>query len=322
MYYPISLVALIEGNAQAIQRSLSEAELPDVAGQFTPPKSEHRLIEGLEQDQSEIVASLIQPYNVTDFMLSKYLRLRGRPSFERKSLICLTDITLSSCGIVPRSEDDLGLPQSFEMTEVGQGFVSRMESFPIERLASGDIKYPPVLLKAYANFLAGVLDFPKPHEIDYKGNLLSPLNLLESIFRHNVIAPLLQARLDTNHEIFHSVVEYLRRFSSLPKIPVMEHNGGLEFAPYMTPLAEDAWSKYVFLKRLCGELANGSHILTCPRATGVIGSTGDTNFCTTGECRDNIHIGNCNGWYKTSPHPLPQCLFAQVLKATGAPTDS
>lgn len=321
VYYPVSLIALLEGNAQAIQRSLAAAELPShLADQFTPVNIQHRILEdaGETEDIDKIVAAVTQPYNVTDFMLSKYLRLRGKPTFDREALLRLTDITLSSCGIVSRQTDDLGLPRSFEMTEVGRDFVNQMESIPLDKIVSGDVEYPSVLRGAYSGFLESIVDFPTPEQIEYRGDLLSPLKLLESIFRHEVIAPLLQARLDSNHEVFYSVDEYMRRLPSLPKVPVIEYPNGVQFAPYMIPIAQDAWSKYVFIRRLCSELASGSHILTCARATGVVGHIADSSFCMSGECRTNIEAGNCNGWYNSSPRPLPPCLFTGVLKASGA----
>jgi len=34
------------------------------------------------------------------------------------------------------------------------------------------------------------------------------------------MAPLIKARIDTNHAVFYSVAEYMRRFQELPSVPV------------------------------------------------------------------------------------------------------
>jgi hypothetical protein len=322
VYYPISFIALLEGNAQAIQRTLAEHEFPpEIAIQFTPKKIDHRIsqpIEGLD-DAFEVVAASSQPYNVTDYLVSKYLRLTyNQPSFQRESITRLTDIALSKSAILPLAEDELGLPTQFQVSDVGQNFIDALKQTPMETLVTGEIEYPQVLTTVYKNYLDTILNFPEPETVDYKGDLLSPLTMLESVLRHEVIAPLIQARIESKHEVFYSVNEYMKRFISLPKVPVLEYEGGLEFAPYMSNKAKDAWSKYVFLSRIVSEIASGSQVLTCPRAQGAVGGKGDMSFHFDGECRDEINRGACNGWYPTRPRVLPKCLFANSLKALGA----
>jgi hypothetical protein len=81
IYYPLSLVAILEGIAQALQRTLVECEFPgqrDISAQLTPSMIEHHPPERLDDitDAGGIASSSIQPYNVTDYLLSKYLRIK------------------------------------------------------------------------------------------------------------------------------------------------------------------------------------------------------------------------------------------------------
>lgn len=321
VYYPISFIALLEGNAQAIQRTLAEKEFsPEVVCQFTPNRIEHRLskpVSGLGPAYNQVALST-QPYNVTDFLVSKYLRINhNQSSFQRDSIIRLTDITLSMSSIIPLVKDELGLPKTFQLSDVGPNFIDALEQTSWETLVNGEIEYPEVLISAYSNFLNVVLDFPKPETIDYKDDLFYPLQLVESILRHKVIAPLIQARLDSEHEVFYSVEEYIKRFPALPKVPVLEYDGGFDFAPYMSDRAIDAWSKYIFLSRIVSDVGGGSPMLTCPRAQETVGEIGDMNFCFDDKCRREVNQGACNGWYPARPRALPNCLFSHAIKRVG-----
>jgi hypothetical protein len=232
----------------------------------------------------------------------------------------LSDIALAAAGIFAKNSDELGLPQAYEVTDVGNMFLLALDETPADKLASGEFEYPEVFLKSYSVFLKSVSTFPKPHEIDYKGDLLSPLTLIESILRHEVIAPLIRARIESKHAVFYSVYDYMKSFSQFPRIPLIEHDGGMEFAPYMSGIAEDAWSKYVFLTRSVTDLVRGSQVLTCPRADRTIGAVSEINFCFEGKCHQHMERGACDGWYPGKPRRLPNCLFAQTIATIGGNT--
>lgn len=316
--YPLSLTALLEGNAQALQRTLAEAEFPpEVAKEFTPQRIGQLLWKKDEPAANllDSVAASIQPYNATDFMVSKYLRLKhGTESFRREALLRLTDIALSSSAILPAQKDDLDLPVAFNVSGVGMEFVKVMERSSPEDLSRARIDYPPVLLEAYTELLDSVTDVQRPEDVSYTGDLSSPLVLLESIIRHHVMAPLIKARIDTNHAVFYSVTEYMRRFPELPAVPVLEHEGGMTFAPYMSDKACDAWGKYVFLSRVFSQLMDGAPVLTCPRSDQTLGQIGNAEFCMEGECAEHIGQGDCAGWHPEGWQPLPNCLFSNILR--------
>src|SRR6185436_19411310 len=120
VYYPVGLEVLAEGNTQALQRGLMELECPPgltarLVGSMQP-------IEIESDDPVEFMRLNTLPYNVTDLLVSKYLRLRGRPRFERRALVQLTDQALSSCYMRPRSEP-WEVPAVFEIRDLGRVFI-------------------------------------------------------------------------------------------------------------------------------------------------------------------------------------------------------
>lgn len=327
VYYPIDLVTLLEGNAQALQRSFVEIEFPDLASLYTPERIEHRVPMGIDGLSNEVnyLASKIQPYNVTDLMISKYLRLSGESfEFERDTVTQLTDLALSQSMILATATDKMGFPEKYQTLDVGRNFINLLTQSSRSDLINGRIQSPDLLDKLYSNFLKDTLDYPKPEDLDYKGNLMFPLRLIESIIRHKVIAPLLRIRLDSNHKVFNSGFEYIRRFKDLPDVPVLEDSHGFRFAPYMSEIAQDAWYKYIFLSRIVSELfVKGSPQLTCLRVPGSrgnmsIGSVGEVNFSMNSNCNDEIACGKCNGWYRSRPRALPSCTFSLLLRELGA----
>lgn len=315
--YPLSLTALLEGSAQAIQRSLAEAEFPpELAAELTPHRIGQLQLrkEEPEADFLDRIAASIQPYNVTDLTLSKYLRLKsGKQSFLREALMRLTDIALSSSAIRPAQQDDLNLPTSFDVSCVGTEFVRMMEELLPEDLARSKIEYPKVCLEAYSQLLAQLNAMPSPEALAYRNDLLSPLDMLEATIGRHVMAPLIKARVESSHAVYYSVTEYMRRFPELPAVPVLEHDGGLIFASYMSDEACDAWGKYVFLSRVLAQMMDGALILTCPRSDHTVGHIGDATFSMDGECSEHIDNGECGGWHPESWRPLPSCLFSNLL---------
>jgi hypothetical protein len=318
VYYPVSLRTILEGSAQALQRAMAEAECPpEVASALIPEQfSMTTYASSLEATSIETIASTILPYNITDLMLSKYLRGKGYPRFERDAIMQVADLALNTAGIFP-VENDIGTPVDFAVQEVGKALVAQVQGAPVQRLATANLEFPEVYTSALRGFLRDVRDWPRPADIEYRGDLMSPLRMIEGIVRHEIIVPLLEARLKTGHEAFSSALRYLEMVRHLPKVPVMEVGKGVVFAPYMTPYATDAWAKYVMLSHLMYQIYGGRRRLDCPRATGKIGQGGALNLAEDGECARHISHGRCSGCEPRRAEPLPLCHFSNALTGVG-----
>jgi len=135
VYYPLSLRTILEGSAQVLQRTMAATECPPevasalIPGQLTMTTN----ASSLEATSIETIANTILPYNITDLMLSKYLRGKGYPRFERDAVLQVADLALNSAGIFP-VENDIGTPVDFNVQEVGKALVTQVLSAPVQRL--------------------------------------------------------------------------------------------------------------------------------------------------------------------------------------------
>ena len=102
LFYPIGLEVLIEGNAQALQRSIMDVECPPgLADRLVPLMENHSITSADPIDPKEFLKAKATPYNVTDLLVSKYLRLKGHLRFQRESIVQLTDQALSRSFMFP-----------------------------------------------------------------------------------------------------------------------------------------------------------------------------------------------------------------------------
>jgi hypothetical protein len=89
------------------------------------------------------------------------------------------------------------------------------------------------LSKVYESVLEEISKSKKPEELSYQGDLISPIDMIEAIVAHHITAPLLRARLETNHEVFYSISKYMEKLSTLPALPVLFEGEDESYADYM-----------------------------------------------------------------------------------------
>lgn len=216
--YPIGLEVLAEGNAQALQRGLMEVECSASLADRLVTLMESRTIES--DDPIESLRANATPYNVTDLLVSKYLRLRGYPEFQRTTILQLTDQALSWSYMRPISKP-WEVPATFELVDVGRRFINILEASSVQNLVDGTVPYSTGLLEVYQSVLEEISKSKKPDELRYEGDLVSPIDMIEAIVAHHITAPLLRARLETNHEVFYSIPKYMEKLGTLPQLPVL-----------------------------------------------------------------------------------------------------
>lgn len=314
IYYPIGLEVLAEGNTQALQRGLMEVEFPDgLADHLVGTGQPRRLDPG---DPVESARSSALPYNVTDFLVSKYLRLRGHPTFKRKTILQLTDQALSGAYIEPVSKP-WEVPATFKIVDVGRMFIDMLEDTNVSDLVNGTVPYPQHITDFYQEYLNGLMKGKKPEEIAYEADFVSPIDMIESVVTHHVIVPLIAARLETKHEVFYSIEKYLEMLPKLPFPPVIfvgESDYSEHYAHYMrNQNIGDAWMKYCMLMSAMHDICDLRSGINCFRAQELKNSK--LNLCNKGTCRGNITVGNCDEW--TPSKSLPDCVFASMLRRFG-----
>lgn len=311
VYYPIGLEVLVEGNAQALQRDLMEAECSaELAARLVP--SMHRATIRTD-DPVERMRVNASPYNVTDFMVSKYLRLRGHPTFTRSTVTRLTDQALGSAAILPRSKP-WEVPATFALTDVGRMFVEYLENSSLQSLVDGDPPYPDSVTRNYETLLGDLEKSVRPDQVEYGTDFIAPLNLIEAVVNHHIILPLIRARLETRHAVFYSNLEYLQHVPHLPEIPLLIEDGRPGYASYMAEKnVGDAWAKHALLTSAMHEIYGMKSAVRCFRAHEVPGQR--LNLCIQGECGPNMTAGLCGQWPRDGA--LPDCLFSSLIKRFG-----
>jgi hypothetical protein len=207
------------------------------------------------------------------------------------------------------------VPPKFEIADVGRLFIDTLEETPISNLVNGTVPFPKELTEAYKEVLNSILESKKPDDIPYDTDLLAPLNVIEAVVAHHIIAPLIKARLDTDHEVFHSIDKYIELLPTLPPVPVMLVGEDEVFADYMrSGTVGDAWTKYCLLTRAMHDTYMLNTGLHCFRSHELRKSK--LNLCLQGgSCVGNIAAGQCEKW--VPPTPLPNCVFASMVKRFG-----
>jgi hypothetical protein len=246
------------------------------------------------------------------------LRLRDRPHFERTTILRLTDQTLSSSYVQAVSKPH-EVPATFQMINIGQRFIDNLEAASLDQLVDGTVPYEPVITEAYRSTLQALTSTKKPEELDYGRDLISPIDMMESVVAHHVVVPLIQLRLNTNHEVFYNVWKYLELIRDLPAPPMLMIEGKAYFASYLNTTSKigasfhDAWIKYCMITHVIHEMYSFKSSVTCFRAHQI--KSTQINLCQRGSCAGNIAAGRCQEWHPGQE--LPNCLFASLLAQLG-----
>jgi hypothetical protein len=100
-WVPLGLAVLVEGNAQALQRSFLSSVVSkgmDQALEFVQTVSEPI---DADSDPFDVTSGLVAPYRVTDLVLSKYLKTHHEAltKFPREWIMRLTDLALMMSSI-------------------------------------------------------------------------------------------------------------------------------------------------------------------------------------------------------------------------------
>jgi hypothetical protein len=222
----------------------------------------------------------------------------------------ITDQTLSEAHIWPRTEP-WEVPAQFEYVNIGAMFIDILENAKIEDLRDGTVPCPAHITDAYRVMLEQYDRTTKPENVEYTGDLISPVAMIESVVVHYIIKPLITARLETNHEVFWSTTKYLEKLPTLPEIPVVITGQTTRNAQYMRgPNIGDAWTKYCLLIQCMRDLYALRDTVKCFRAGHL--PLDAINLCTEGDCSTHIRAGECDGWKMNDA--LPPCVFASLLR--------
>lgn len=304
--YPIGFETLVEGNAQSIQRTLVENTFPSgIAERILNPIA---LRKG-GRFTSEELAGIPMSYNVTDFLISKYLRRHGIESFPRDLVLKLSDMTLSR-GTVNAGSDTISIDR------LGDILSRQLSAFAPQDLASNNAPYSEEYANAYRVLLEQLERTPTLDQIPDDERPETSIEVIKLFVIHSIVFPLLQERLQTEHRAFSTFKGFQRLLQKFPRPPFLATTKGMEVKNDVPLRVFQSWGHVVMLGQLLRQIVSDVSVLVCPRARELVPGIRWQNLAFERDCRDWIEE-QCGAWYDDRSLPLPNCMFSNVLRIIG-----
>jgi len=302
-WIPIGFNTLIEGQVQSLQKEFIKGILPDdVVEMFERAWDEHaiELSSDVDLDAAIHASHIVEPYDVTDIAVSKFLKSRNK-RFYREELMGVTDAVLMHTPFI----DELSQPG----WRIGQTFTEFVESTWPFNDGEGYADLAPSV-ETIRDLRADILSFPKPNEISCDGPLESTLDYMESYVRHRIIGPLLAARIEHGSAVFYEIEQYATKIGEFPAAPVMINSSKFAAGAGLGAKFVAKWSEYVLMSQMLDEILGNRTVINCARAypQGNLSMEG-INMCFSGSCRENISARRCGTWDDRSSVSLPPCCF-------------
>jgi len=256
----IGFETLIEGNAQAFQRSIIGNQFSGEIENQIWKKFTQNITKGANFNKD--IAQLPSHYNLTDFLITKFLNTRhNETKFDRRLLTKITDIALMET-IFPLNpnRDWNGHP--------GARFVEILQTV---RKENGKFKTRNCLvdnasIKTQIENLKKTRKKPEIYIEEFKRlNKQDPVTIIESFVQHEIVIPLLQLRLDRGNEIFSDVLLFIKHFKDFPEPLLTVYKNSIKFSSKANQPIQNAWIEFVFISSIFEQIMNNSKIICCPR---------------------------------------------------------
>lgn len=324
IWRPIGLEALIEGNAQALQRSYLEMFWPTkIVNDAWELMARADASVGGDRDQlDEALSRATLPYNLTDLLITKYLRKRNhhRP-WERNALLRFTDSALMrarvQCTAIdttpPRSERKV---TNIEVTTAhpGQYFVQDIEDAAWnESKPASTFSLPPESLRAIRDIYRDI----KPPTQLRGASAFDAIDIIESYVRIHIIAPLIDLRIKYGHEVFLDGGGYFARSKEFPRPIMTVYTDDFETPHEVDDVILEKWIEFSMLVNVVDQLLAGGEVISCPRAYPLIPGLGFFQLVQSGDCESFIRSRSCLVWSRGALDSLPSCGFRNLLGRLG-----
>ncbi|HWM66435.1 MAG TPA: hypothetical protein VNO35_07605 [Steroidobacteraceae bacterium] len=315
LVYPLGYEAIIEGVAHSVVRSFAEQQFPSVSRDLMAQYGLGRLElvhdpTGRSYPQQFVDSQYI--YNVTDFMVSKFLRSHAIHAFPRDLVLRVSDIALSMGMVVVKHDGPAQSEIRWRMP--GMLMIELLQKTAVAELSQGRIGYPSSIDKHYRFFQEHIEQNGDWHTVVNKEDFLRATHVWESFVAQNISRPLLDKRLATHHSSFattEGLLELVFR-EPLPRIEVM--NGSLKFENVPEEVRR-AWCILLFLNEIAQQVFADSRVLRCPRAHRLLPGM-DRLDVANGRCNKHERLG-CGSWIPGESKYSPDCLFTHSLREYG-----
>ena len=283
-WYPLGFEALIEGAANAVEKSLVEGLTSDALRQ----RIERRLTEiELPKSQKGDVGITL-PYNITDYAVTRIMS--GR--YDRDVLTRLTDFALMDSAIAHQLTGSEG---TIAERDAGRAFRDAIEHSRLREANSGSAVEDPGFTVAARNALRyceGVQAFDEC----CGDEAIDPVTYIESFAATRLMRPLLKLRQSFGNTIFADSRKYLESFHQFPLAPVMVDKGQHRFGG-LGDVFLRKWSGFLMLVSISKQVMSGAEVLHCPRAREAFPGLAGLDLCkTNGGCMGQLEANTCSPW--------------------------
>jgi hypothetical protein len=328
IWRPIGLEALIEGNAQALQRSYLETFWPPdvVNGAWDlMARADARADASVGPDRNQLDQALSRatlPYNLTDLLITKYLRKRNhhRP-WERNALLRFTDSALMQARVQCTATDITPPRSERKVTNIavttghpGQYFVQDVEEAAWnESTPASTFSLPPESLRQIRDICRDI----KPPTQLRGASAFDAIDIIESYVRIHIIAPLFDLRIKYGHEVFSDGEGYFARSKEFPRPIMTVYTDDFETPDGVDDFILEKWIAFSMLVNLVDQLLAGGEVISCQRAYPLIPGLGFFQLVQPGDCESFIRTRSCLVWNKGALAGLPSCGFRNLIGRLG-----
>lgn len=313
-FCPLALVPLLEGNAQAVQRSLLEAICrSEVVNLYWQRMTQYRVEPTTSNSESSARSNFCPlPYNVTDYLLTRFLtKERGCSNYPRSLILKVTDAALMT-SLAPST---IYYRDPKFSRHPGAAFVDVLNSTDWRRDLEDCSPAVPIssddLYRIISNYRAKIRPMSDPSRSH-------PIDVIESYAVHHVIIPLLELRLRYGHSVFSEPLTYWKHIVEFPVPAMIFGDRGIQPSTDMPRGLMEAWLSYVLLQNLMTSIMDAEHaILPCPRAYNLIPGIERCELAYPESCSRHISDRSCMNWTSGSLNELPKCRFSKMLAEMG-----
>ncbi len=324
---PLGSEALLEGNAHALQRSVTAS----IWGEEVEREVWRRMTIAVVPEEEEESVDISGPYLVTDFMLTRYLGNKGIRTFARDLILDITDAALMESVVVriPHGPDTRIASPRTSMTSIfrhpGRAFVDILDRVSWHTGSMPKAGAPPSTQMHTGNSLDKMRDLtagiPAPDQLFARRTYVHGHEAVLSFAIHNIVQPILSVRNELGDSVFRTIDGYGLNASKLPVPPIMLLKSGIVKSRDVTDALLQKWGEYVMVSQMMNALMNitpGAPLgIFCPKA--VEGFPGARFLDFARGQRWQVHIENksCMRWSPGRLTELPSCLFRSLIETLG-----
>lgn len=319
IWHSVGFETIVEGNAQAMQRDLLEAlwptEIVELAWktltQAERPADDINAEDLFKHHKHDVSIH----YNVTDYLVSKYLSQNyGIGQYPRSLIMQVSDIALMESLFPDGSHTPI-------KRHPGHAFTNVLQTTQWVEPLDSCIRESVTTEKTISDLIGTLSEYPRPeYYLTNKRDptLINIVAIVESYAQHEIVVPLLKFRLENGNKAFYDLSKFFNSFPSLPKPLVSIFKGQLRhFLPDQQAYVMEAWALFAMIRNIFEQIMSGSVVICCPRAYETVPGINIVEFAKPpGRCKEHISRRACLAWApgRELSSQLPNCFFTDIVR--------